>query len=86
MSMLSGRLGASSGIGGPVSGGAYTSPAYGGTSTMYPASSTGSGLYGTAQTGVGDLTSGRLSLAALLVLVVGVTVFYIASHKIQGGG
>lgn len=89
MSILSGRLSGSSGLGGGQSAGAYSSPAYGGNSTMYPASSTGSGMSGPVgqfQAGVGNIFEGKLTLAAIEVIVLGLAVFYIWTHKIQGGG
>lgn len=89
MSILSGKLTTSAGLGNVGSAGAYSSAAYGGNSTMYPASSTGSGnmnLVGTAQTGIGNIFEGKLTLAAIEVIVAGLVVFYVWTHKIQGGG
>ena len=85
--LLGGKLTASAGLGGTPSAGAYSNPSYGSNSTMVAASSTGPiPGFGTVQQGAGDLGQGRVTLAGLELLVLGIVVFYIWTHKIQGGG
>lgn len=42
--------------------------------------------YGEFVSGVGDVTQGRISLIILNSLVLLLVVFYIATHRSQGGG
>lgn len=49
-------------------------------------SATLSGVSGQARTGVSDVTSGRLSLAALEVIAVVLIGFYVWTRNVQGGG
>lgn len=89
MSILGTKLTPSSGLGGQMSGGAYSSPSYGSNSTMVTASSTG-GLtlnpIGGAQAGIGDIVEGKITLAAIEVIILALVGVYIWTHKIQGGG
>lgn len=42
--------------------------------------------YGEFMSGVGDVTQGRVSLLILNSLVLLLVVFYVATHRSQGGG
>lgn len=44
------------------------------------------GAYGEFVSGVGDVTQGRISLIILDTLILGLVLFYIATHRSQGGG
>lgn len=44
------------------------------------------GAYGQFVAGIGDVTQGRISLLILDTLVLAMVVFYIATHRSQGGG
>lgn len=51
-----------------------------------PSSGGAPSAYGEFVTGVGDVTQGRVSLLILNSLVLLLVVFYIATHRSQGGG
>ena len=75
MARLSGVL-----PGGRVSGGTVT--------TAAPAASApgASSAYGEFRSGLGDVTSGRVSLLMLDSLILFLVVFYVWTHRVQGGG
>lgn len=65
----------------------------GGTVMTAPPAATGAGstqgapsAFGEFTAGVGDVTRGRVSLLILNSLVLALVVFYIGTHKAQGGG
>jgi hypothetical protein len=62
--------------------------AAGGTvTTAAPAASApGGGAYGEFRSGLGDVTSGRVSLLMLDTLILFLIVFYVWTHRVQGGG
>lgn len=64
---------------GGVSGGTVTTSAP-------PASAPSSGAYGEFRSGIGDVTQGRVSLLMLDTLILALVVFYIWTHRVQGGG
>lgn len=75
MARLSGVLPRGAGVGGTV------------TTAPPPASSPApTSAYGEFRTGIGDVTSGRVSLLMLDTLILLLVVFYIWTHKVQGGG
>ncbi len=86
MSLLSGKLSGSSGLGGPPSGGAFSTSTYGMGSQMAPAQSTGIGTFRTLGTGFGDVRQGKVTLAVLESLVILLVLFYVWTHAVQGGG
>lgn len=51
-----------------------------------PSSGGAPSAYGEFVAGVGDVTQGRVSLLILNSLVLLLVVFYIATHRSQGGG
>lgn len=52
-----------------------------------PGSTSGApSAFGEFTSGVGDVTQGRISLLILNSLVLLLVVFYIATHRAQGGG
>lgn len=81
MSVLSGRLGTASGLGGSSGGGPAQS--YG---TPMPAQSTGSGVFADFRNASSDIRQGRFSIAVLESLLILLVLFYIWTHSVQGGG
>ena len=86
MSVLTGKLTSSAGLGGAPSAGAYSTSTFGMGSIMPAAQSTGAGVFSTFQTAGGDIRQGKLSLAVLEALVMLLVVFYVWTHAVQGGG
>lgn len=87
MSILSGRLTGSAGLGGTSSSGpgslsTFLQPNRPGT----PASSTGSGIFADFQNASSDVRSGKVSLAVLESMVILLVLFYLWTHNVQGGG
>lgn len=85
MALLAGKLGTSSGLGGLGGRGP------GSTSTFaqgYGSPTAGSGQGFIAETGeqVSSVMQGRVSLLALDSLILLLVVFYIWTHRVQGGG
>lgn len=81
MSLLSGKLGTSSGLGGISGGGpaqSYGSP--------MPAQSTGSGIFADFKNANADVRQGRVSIAVIESLLIILVLFYIWTHNVQGGG
>jgi hypothetical protein len=74
VSRVSGVIGRSSGIGGTVQ------------TAAPPASAPGSSAYGEFRSGVGDVTQGRVSLLILNSLILLLVLFYLWTHRAQGGG
>jgi hypothetical protein len=74
MSRLSGVLPRGAASGGTV------------TTAAPPASAPGASAYGEFRSGLGDVTSGRVSLLMLDTLILALVVFYVWTHRVQGGG
>lgn len=86
MSILSGRLGSSAGLGGQPSAGAYSTSTYGMGSQMPAASSTGSGVFADFRNASSDVRQGKITLAVIEALVIVLVLFYVWTHAVQGGG
>lgn len=56
------------------------------TQTAAPRASAPSGATSEFTSGVGDVTRGRVSLLMLDSLILALVVFYIWTHRAQGGG
>lgn len=81
MSILSGKLGGSSGLGGISGGGPAQS--YG---APMPAQSSGSGVFADFRNATSDVRQGRISIAVIESLLILLVLFYIWTHNVQGGG
>lgn len=81
MSVLSGKLNISAGLGGTSQGGPAQS--YG---AAMPASSTGSGIFADFRNANTDVRQGRISIAVLETMLILIVIFYIWTHNVQGGG
>lgn len=81
MSVLTGRLGSSAGLGGTPQGGAGSQSTF-----LLPAASTGGGAFAEFKSGLGDVKSGKVTLLMLDSLVLVLVLFYIWTHRVQGGG
>lgn len=82
MGLLSRTLSSSSGLGGIAGGG----PAQNYGTPMAPASSTGSGVLSDLRSARGDVMHGQISIAVIESLLILLTLFYLWTHNVQGGG